>query len=160
MKGIFKKPESESGAAIIEFALGVPFLLIFAMAAMEFGQISAATTAVDNAAHAAARELAVNPGSDASSFFAENMKIKTDVSDAEREAYTHRIPDSNGSSYTDRESNVSTRKCTATVSVTIQPQTVLGDAIYAAGGFGGGMTIESNAVELKDATVEGGASSW
>ena len=41
MKGIFKKPESESGAAIIEFALGVPFLLIFAMAAMEFGQISA-----------------------------------------------------------------------------------------------------------------------
>ena len=53
------------------------------------------------------------------------------------------------------ESNVSTRKCTATVSVTIQPQTVLGDAIYAAGGFGGGMTIESNAVELKDATVEG-----
>lgn len=57
MKGIFKKPESESGAAIIEFALGVPFLLIFAMAAMEFGQISAATTAVDNAAHAAAREL-------------------------------------------------------------------------------------------------------
>ena len=36
MKGIFKKPESESGAAIIEFALGVPFLLIFAMAAMEF----------------------------------------------------------------------------------------------------------------------------
>ena len=33
MKGIFKKPESESGAAIIEFALGVPFLLIFAMAA-------------------------------------------------------------------------------------------------------------------------------
>ena len=39
MKGIFKKPESESGAAIIEFALGVPFLLIFAMAAMEFGQI-------------------------------------------------------------------------------------------------------------------------
>ena len=37
MKGIFKKPESESGAAIIEFALGVPFLLIFAMAAMEFG---------------------------------------------------------------------------------------------------------------------------
>ena len=52
MKGIFKKPESESGAAIIEFALGVPFLLIFAMAAMEFGQISAATTAVDNAAHA------------------------------------------------------------------------------------------------------------
>ena len=94
------------------------------------------------------------------SFFAENMKIETDVSDAEREAYTHRIPDSNGSSYTDRESNVSTRKCTATVSVTIQPQTVLGDAIYAAGGFGGGMTIESNAVELKDATVEGGASSW
>ncbi|MCB6471201.1 hypothetical protein LI145_16490 [Coprococcus comes] len=88
------------------------------------------------------------------------MKIETDVSDAEREAYTHRIPDSNGSSYTDRESNVSTRKCTATVSVTIQPQTVLGDAIYAAGGFGGGMTIESNAVELKDATVEGGASSW
>ena len=134
MKGIFKKLESESGAAIIEFALGVPFLLIFAMAAMEFGQISA--------------------------FFAENMKIETDVSDAEREAYTHRIPDSNGSSYTDRESNVSTRKCTATVSVTIQPQTVLGDAIYAAGGFGGGMTIESNAVELKDATVEGGASSW
>ena len=67
MKGIFKKPESESGAAIIEFALGVPFLLIFAMAAMEFGQISAATTAVDNAAHAAARELAVNPGGDASS---------------------------------------------------------------------------------------------
>lgn len=168
---IFKKPESESGAAIIEFALGVPFLLIFAMAAMEFGQISAATTAVDNAAHAAARELAVNPSGDASSakeaavnaassFFAENMKIETDVSDAEREAYTHRIPDSNGSSYTDRESNVSTRKCTATVSVTIQPQTVLGDAIYAAGGFGGGMTIESNAVELKDATVEGGASSW
>ena len=167
MKGIFKKPESESGAAIIEFALGVPFLLIFAMAAMEFGQISAATTAVDNAAHAAA----VNPSGDASSakeaavkaassFFAENMKIETDVSDAEREAYTHRIPDSNGSSYTDRESNVSTRKCTATVSVTIQPQTVLGDAIYAAGGFGGGMTIESNAVELKDATVEGGASSW
>ena len=162
MKGIFKKPESESGAAIIEFALGVPFLLIFAMAAMEFGQISAATTAVDNAAHAAARELAVNPSGDASSakeaavnaassFFAENMKIETDVSDAEREAYTHRIPDSNGSSYTDRESNVS---------VTIQPQTVLGDAIYAAGGFGGGMTIESNAVELKDATVEGGASSW
>ena len=145
MKGIFKKPESESGAAIIEFALGVPFLLIFAMAAMEFGQISAA------------KEAAVNA---ASSFFAENMKIKTDVSDAEREAYTHRIPDSNGSSYTDRESNVSTRKCTATVSVTIQPQTVLGDAIYAAGGFGGGMTIESNAVELKDATVEGGASSW
>ena len=141
------------------------------MAAMEFGQISAATTAVDNAAHAAARELAVNPSGDASSakeaavnaassFFAENMKIETDVSDAEREAYTHRIPDSNGSSYTDRESNVSTRKCTATVSVTIQPQTVLGDAIYAAGGFGGGMTIESNAVELKDATVEGGASSW
>lgn len=84
------------------------------------------------------------------------MKIETDVSDAEREAYTHRIPDSNGSSYTDRESNVSTRKCTATVSVTIQPQTVLGDAIYAAGGFGGGMTIKSNAVELKDATVEGG----
>lgn len=171
MKGIFKKPESESGAAIIEFALGVPFLLIFAMAAMEFGQISAATTAVDNAAHAAARELAVNPSGDASSakeaavnaassFFAENMKIETDVSDAEREAYTHRISDSNGSSYTDRESNVSTRKCTATVSVTIQPQTVLGDAIYAAGGFGGGMTIESNAVELKDATVEGGASSW
>ena len=78
------------------------------------------------------------------------MKIETDVSDAEREAYTHRIPDSNGSSYTDRESNVSTRKCTATVSVTIQPQTVLGDAIYAAGGFGGGITIESNAVELKD----------
>lgn len=143
MKGIFKKPESESGAAIIEFALGVPFLLIFAMAAMEFGQISAATT--------------VNA---ASSFFAENMKIETDVSDAERETYTHRIPDSNGSSYTDRESNVSTRKCTATVSVTIRPQTVLGDAIYAAGGFGGGMTIESNAVELKDATVEGGASSW
>ena len=67
MKGIFKKPESESGAAIIEFALGVPFLLIFAMAAMEFGQISAATTAVDNAAHAAARELAVNPSGDASS---------------------------------------------------------------------------------------------
>ena len=109
MKGIFKKPESESGAAIIEFALGVPFLLIFAMAAMEFGQISAATTAVDNAAHAAARELAVNPSGDASSakeaavnaassFFAENMKIETDVSDAEREAYTHRIPDSNGSS--------------------------------------------------------------
>ena len=161
MKGIFKKPESESGAAIIEFALGVPFLLIFAMAAMEFGQISAATTAVDNAAHAAARELAVNPSGDAaSSFFTENMKIETDVSDAEREAYTHRIPDSNGSSYTDRESNVSTRKCTATVSLTIQPQTVLGDAIYAAGGFGGGMTIESNAVELKDATVEGGASSW
>nr|WP_279325423.1 TadE/TadG family type IV pilus assembly protein [Coprococcus comes] len=171
VKGIFKKPESESGAAIIEFALGVPFLLIFAMAAMEFGQISAASTAVDNAAHAAARELAVNPSGDASSakeaavnaassFFAENMKIETDVSDAEREAYTHRIPDSNGSSYTDRESNVSTRKCTATVSVTIQPQTVLGDAIYAAGGFGGGMTIESNAVELKDATVEGGASSW
>ena len=28
MKGIFKKSESESGAAIIEFALGVPFLLI------------------------------------------------------------------------------------------------------------------------------------
>lgn len=160
MKGIFKKPESESGAAIIEFALGVPFLLIFAMAAMEFGQISAATSAVDNAAHAAARELAVNPGGDASSVFTENMKIETDVSDAERETYTHRIPDSNGSSYTDRESNVSTRKCTATVSVTIQPQTVLGDAIYAAGGFGGGMTIESNAVELKDATVEGGASSW
>lgn len=89
MKGIFKKPESESGAAIIEFALGVPFLLIFAMAAMEFGQISAATTAVDNAAHAAARELAVNPNGDASSakeaavnaassFFAENMKIETD----------------------------------------------------------------------------------
>ena len=44
--------------------------------------------------------------------------------------------------------------------MTIQPQTVLGDAIYAAGGFGSGMTIESNAVELKDATVEGGASSW
>ena len=44
MKGIFKKPESESGAAIIEFALGVPFLLIFAMAAMEFGQISALST--------------------------------------------------------------------------------------------------------------------
>ena len=37
MKGIFKKLESESGAAIIEFALGVPFLLIFAMAAMDFG---------------------------------------------------------------------------------------------------------------------------
>ena len=145
MKGIFKKPESESGAAIIEFALGVPFLLIFAMAAMEFGQISAATSAVDNAA---------------SSVFSENMKIETDVSDAERETYTHRIPDSNGSSYTDRESNVSTRKCTATVSVTIQPQTVLGDAIYAAGGFGDGMKIESNAVEVKDATVEGGASSW
>lgn len=171
MKGIFKKPESESGAAIIEFALGVPFLLIFAMAAMEFGQISAATSAVDNAAHAAARELAVNPSGDASSakeaavnaassVFAENMKIETDVSDAERETYTHRIPDSNGSSYTDRESNVSTRKCTATVSVTIQPQTVLGDAIYAAGGFGDGMKIESNAVEVKDATVEGGASSW
>ena len=62
------------------------------------------------------------------------MKIETDVSDAEREAYTHRIPDSNGSSYTDRQPNVSTRKCTATVSVTIRPQTVLGDAIYAAGG--------------------------
>lgn len=89
------------------------------------------------------------------------MKIETDVSDAEREAYTHRIPDSNGSSYTDRESNVSTRKCTATVSVTIQPQTVLGDAIYAAGGFGGGHDRSNpNAVELKDATVEGGASSW
>lgn len=160
MKGIFKKPESESGAAIIEFALGVPFLLIFAMAAMEFGQISAATSAVDNAAHAAARELAVNPSGDASSVFAENMKIETDVSNAERETYTHRIPDSNGSSYTDRESNVSTRKCTATVSVTIRPQTVLGDAIYAAGGFGDGMKIESNAVEIKDATVEGGASSW
>ena len=99
MKGIFTKPESESGAAIIEFALGVPFLLIFAMAAMEFGQISAATTAVDNAAHAAARELAVNPSGDASSakeaavnaassFFAENMKIETDVSDAEKRTRT------------------------------------------------------------------------
>lgn len=171
MKSIFRKPNPESGAAIIEFALGVPFLLIFAMAAMEFGQISAATSAVDNAAHAAARELAVDPNGDtssakeaainaASSFFNDNMKIETNVSEPEKETYTHRVPESNGSTYTDRESNVSSRKCTATVSVTIKPQTVLGDAIYAAGGFGDSMRIESSAVETKDATVEGGTSSW
>lgn len=172
MKSIsWKRKRSESGAAVVEFALGVPILILFLMAAMEFGQISAASSAVDDAAHAAARELAIDPNGSAdsakeaalraaSSLSVDTMTLTTEIGEPVTTSYTHRLPETDGTTYRDRESNTAVREVTAEASVTIKPQTALGDGIYAIAGWKDGLKIAAKATEFKDATVEGGTSVW
>lgn len=170
MKTIFRKPRSERGAATVEFFFAVPFVVALGMAGLEFAHMAAMQSSVDDAAHAVARAAsagdvsqaeALQTALDATGSLPEDAtEVSVSVGEEESQGYTHRLPSSTGSGWKDRASSTARRAVTADVSSSYAPTTPVGSAISAALGTPGKIGFKSSATEWRDATVEGGASSW
>ena len=128
------------GAALVELALCLPFLLLFAMAALDLSQVAAASMAVGDASAAPsipASELAVSAKAGASDLGA-GAELAVPF---ERHAAA-----ADGSMSTTAASVSKTRvECSASCRVT--PKTPIGTAIFAAAGDASGMTLSSASSE-------------
>lgn len=170
MTAIFRKPRDERGAATVEFFFAVPFVLLLGMAGLEFAHMAAMQASVDDAAHAVARAAATADVTDAEarqtaldatgSLPEATTDVSVDVGEKAREAYSHRLPSTTGAGWEERESATSKRPVTATVASSYAPTTPVGAAISAAIGTPGKIGFSASATEWRDATVEGGSSSW
>lgn len=170
MRTIFRKPRDERGAATVEFFFAVPFVLLLGMAGLEFAHMAAMQASVDDAAHAVARAAATADVTDAEarqtaldatgSLPEAATEVSVAVGEKTRETYSHRLPSATGSGWKERESATSRRPVTATVASSYAPTTPVGAAISAAIGTPGKIGFSASATEWRDATVEGGSSSW
>ena len=82
------------------------------------------------------------------------------VSEKSSASYTHRLPSETGSGFENRDSTAASRQVTATASAQVAPTTALGEAIFAAAWGSPRPTVSATATERRDATIEGGATSW
>jgi Flp pilus assembly protein TadG len=62
-----KRLQGDKGAAMVEFAIVLPVLLLILLGIIEFGRAWNAQESIQAAAREGARELAVNPGDDVKS---------------------------------------------------------------------------------------------
>ena len=158
------------GAALVELALCLPFLLIFAMAALDLSQVAAASMAVGDASAAGARAGALaNEAGDgngaaklaaldaarsaAPSIPASELTVsaKAGASDLGAEAelavpFERHATAADGSMSTTAAS-VSKTKVECSASCRVTPKTPIGTAIFAAAGDASGMTLSSASSE-------------
>ena len=158
------------GAALVELALCLPFLLLFAMAALDLSQVAAASMAVGDASAAGARAgaLSIEAGngngaaklaaidaarSAAPSIPASELAVsaKAGAPDLGAEAelavpFERHATDADGSMSTTAAS-VSKTKVECSASCRITPKTPIGTAIFAAAGDASGMTLSSKSTE-------------
>lgn len=161
----------EAGSAAVELMFCVPLLFAFALMALDLAHAAAVSISLDSAAHAAARVAAVEPeasqgeieaAAQAAAFAIGEGGLSVDVSVSEKSStsYTHRLPSETGSGFENRDSTAASRQVTATASAQVAPTTALGEAIFAAAWGSPRPTVSATATERRDATIEGGATSW
>lgn len=163
-----KLNRTEEGYSFIEFPAFVLAMLIFICVFAELGTYAFTAIAADNASYAAARALAQDVTIDdaalkdaaltaSPSLSDDEVTVESLVSDVVSESYVHHFPV--GGSFEDRESFASHRDVTATVGVTWEPLTWLGQGLVAASGEDA-LAVSSTHHAIADATIEGGSSPW
>lgn len=158
------------GAALVELALCLPVLLLFAASALDLAQLASASMAAGDAAAAGVRggAAAIEAGADPSSAKTEaercarlaaptlpasdlEVSVKAGAGDlgpaAERsQEFDRRVPNAEGG-VESSPARISGVKVECSASVRVTPKTPVGAAIYAAAGDASGMTLSATRTE-------------
>lgn len=160
-------PARERGQAIIEMVVFSFFALILVAAACEGAKYCLAQASVEATATEAVRALAANPSmkqSELASKVSSPMSITFKVGNEETTTYKHKL--SNGtdgdSKYTERESQVATRKYTVKVTMNCSYMTGFGKIMKIAGGTDSYTVTAIHAVDVDTTAISNGSggSNW
>lgn len=159
-----RRPERESGQALVEAVLLSLVIAMIACAALEFGTYFYVVNAADAATTEAARACLVgeSPSESAARAAAEQaakgageLRFTYRSDGATTENYTHYLPKEDGSSgWDERASTTTFETVTVKAEITRKPMTALGKAVGLAAGTGGTYTVTSERTFQADQTTE------
>lgn len=174
MKPALRHIRPVRGAALVELALCLPVLLLFAMVALDLSQLAAASMAVGDASAAGARAgaLSIEAGDGnaaaklaavdaarraAPSIPEEKLAVSAKAGAADlgaqaevAEPFERHAAAADGSMST-KVASVSRTKVECSASCRVTPKTPIGTAIFAAAGDASGMTFSSVSAEWAEA---------
>lgn len=158
-----RRPDRESGQALVEAVLLSLVIAMIACAALEFGTYFYAVDAADAATTEAARACLVgeSPSEGAARAAAEQaakgageLRFTYSSGGVTAESYTHYLPKEDGSSgWDERASTTTSETVTVRAEITRKPMTALGRAVGLATGAGGTYTVTSERTFQADETT-------